>query len=225
MSDKLIEEQIAEINRKLDLILEDVLIQRQTREVVNDLIDDVAVIGKDVFKHTVSQLDDAGLEFDGDALRDLGFRLLRNIENIGMVLDILESATDLAKDVTPIIKQVGLDGIKKFHELEQKGYFEVMNQLASTFDTVISKYTKEDLQRLSESLVMVIDTLVNIADPKILNNINHVVVALKQINPEDVEEYSVWHLMRQLNKPEVKRSIGFVMTFLQNISKSEIQTK
>jgi uncharacterized protein YjgD (DUF1641 family) len=224
MSDKLLEEQIREINRKLDLILEDAIIQRQTREAVNDLIDDVAVIGKDVFKHTVTQLDDAGLELDGEALRDLGFKLLKNINNIGMVLEILESAADLAKDVTPIIKQVGLDGIKKFHELEQKGYFEVMNQLAKTFEKVISKYSKEELQRLPENMGLVVDTIVSFADPKILNNLNHAISALKQINPEDVEEYSVWRLMRQLNKTEVKKSIGFVMTFLQNIS-SEIKTK
>lgn len=225
MSDKLLEEQIREINRKLDLILDDASIQRQTREAVNDLIDDVAVIGKDVFKHTVTQLDDAGIELDGEALRDLGFRLIRNINNMGMVLEILESFTDLAKDVTPIIKQIGLDGVQKFQEFEQKGYFEFLNQLAKTFDTVISRYSKEDLQRLSENIVPAIDTLINITDPKLLNKINSATTALKEINPEDVEEYSVWRLMRQFNKPEIRKSIGFVMAFLKNISKTEIKTK
>jgi uncharacterized protein YjgD (DUF1641 family) len=225
MSDKLIEEQIREINRKLDLILDDASIQRQNREAVNDLIDDVSVISKDVFKYTVEQLDDAGIELDGEALRDLVLRLIRNITNMGMVLEMLESLTDLAKDVTPIIKQVGLDGVQKFQEFEQKGYFELLSQLAKTFDTIISRYSKEDLKRLSENLVPVIDTLVNIADPKLLNKINAATTALKDINPEDVEEYSVWRLMRQLNKPEVRKSIGFVMAFLQNISKTETNTK
>jgi uncharacterized protein YjgD (DUF1641 family) len=224
MSDKLIEEQIREINRKLDLLLDDVSIQRQNREAVNDLIDDVSVIGKDVFKNMVVQLDDAGIELDGEALRDLGFRLVRNINNMGMVLEVLESFTDLAKDVTPIIKQIGLDGVQKFNELEQKGYFEVLNQLGKTIDTVISRYDKEDIQRLSENLIPVIDTLVSIADPKLLNKINSATRALKAINPEDIEEYSVWKLIRQLNKPEVRKSIGFIMAFLKNISKTEIKS-
>jgi len=224
MSDKLIEEQIREINRKLDLLLEDVSIQRQNREAVNDLIDDVSVIGKDVFKNMVVQLDDAGIELDGEALRDIGFRLVRNINNMGMVLEVLESFTDLAKDVTPIIKQIGLDGVQKFNELEQKGYFEVINQVSKTIDTVISRYDKEDLQRLSENLIPVIDTLVNIADPKLLNKINSATKALKAINPEDIEEYSVWKLIKQLNKPEVRKSIGFIMAFLKNISKTEIKS-
>lgn len=225
MSDKLLEEQIREVNRKLDLILEDASTQRQHREALDDLIDDVSVISKDVFKQTVIQLDDAGIELDGEAVRDLGLRLLRNINNMGMVLEFLESFSDLAKDVTPVIKQIGLDGVQKFHEFEQKGYFEVLNQLVKTFDTIISRYSKEDLERLSENLIPVLDTLFSIADPKLLSKINSATIALKEIDPDNIEEVSVWRLMRQLNKPEIRKSIGFVMAFLQNLSKSDIKIK
>jgi uncharacterized protein YjgD (DUF1641 family) len=225
MSDKLIQEQIKEINRKLDLILDETSVQRQNREAVNDLVDDVAVIGKDAFKQMVTQLDDAGIELDSEALRCLILRLIRNIRSMGMVLEILESFTDLAKDITPIVKQIGLDGVQKFHELEQKGYFEILNQLGKTMDTVLSRYSKEDLQRLSDNLIPVADTLVKIADPNLLNKINAASTALKDINPEDIEEYSVWRLIRQMNKPEVRKSFGFIMAFLQNISKTERNTK
>jgi uncharacterized protein YjgD (DUF1641 family) len=225
MSDKLIQEQIREINRKLDLIIEETSVQRQNREAVNDFVDDAAIIGKDAFKQMVTQLDDAGIELDSEALRCLILRLVRNIRSMGMVLEILESFTDLAKDLTPIVKQIGLDGVQKFNELEQKGYFEILNQLGKTMDTLLSRYSKEDLQKLSVSLIPVADTLVNIADPNLLNKINAATKALKDINPEDIEEYSVWRLIRQMNNPEVRKSIGFIMAFLQNISKTERNTK
>jgi len=221
MADKLLQEQITEINRKLDLILDENAIQRQNREAVNDLIDDVAVIGKDMFNQAVIQLDDAGIELDSEALRCLILRLIRNIRSLGMVMETLESFTDLAKDVTPIIKQIGLDGVQKFHELEKKGYFELLNQLGKTFDRILSKYNIEEIQKLSDNLVPVIDTLTAIADPKLLNKINAAVLALKNINPDEIEEYSVWRMMRQLNKPEVRRSLGFMMAFINNISKTE----
>ena len=50
MVDKAIQEQINEINRKLDLLIDEASIQRQSRETINDLVDDVAVIGKDCFQ-------------------------------------------------------------------------------------------------------------------------------------------------------------------------------
>jgi uncharacterized protein YjgD (DUF1641 family) len=136
-----------------------------------------------------------------------------------MVLETLESITDLAGDLTPIIKQIGLDGVQKFHELEQKGYVEIVNQVGNSIDIILSRYTIEEIKNLSDNLVRVIDTLMAIGNPGVLNKINTAVVALKDINSEDIEEYSVWRLMRQFNKPEVRKSFGFIMAFLQNISK------
>jgi len=218
MSDKLIQEQINEINRKLDLLIDELTIQRQNREAVNDLIDDVAVIGKDVFKNMVTQLDDAGIELDGEALGSLVMKLIRNIGSMGMVLETLESLNDLTKDMTPIVKQVGLDGIKKFNELEQKGYFEVIKQLGITIDTVMSRYSREDLRKLSDNLIPVTDTLMIIADPRVLEKINSITSTLRDINTQEIEEYSVWRMIREMRKPEVKKSIGFIMAFLSIIN-------
>lgn len=219
MTDKSVQLQIDEINRKLDLILDDISVQRQSREAVNDLVDDLAVIGKDAFKNMVTELDNAGIELDSEALRCLIFRLVRNISSLGMVLETIESITDLLKDLSPIIKQIGLDGVQKFHEIEQKGYIEVASQIGKTMDSILSRYSIEEIKNLSDNLVRVVDTLTAISDPGVLNKIDSAVVALKDINSEDIEEYSVWRLMRQLNKPEVRKSFGFIMAFLQNISK------
>lgn len=221
MSDKYILEQIAEINRKLDTIIDEASIQRQNREAINDLVDDMAIIGKDAFGQMVTQLDNAGIELDGEALRCLILRLVRNIRSMGMVIETLESFTDLAKDLTPIIKQVGLDSIQKFHEFEQKGYFELLNQVGKTLDKVISRYNIEDIQKLSENLIPVTDTLINIADRRILDKINIVTNAIKDLDPDKIEEYSVWRLIREINKPEVKKSLGFIMAFLKKISDTQ----
>jgi uncharacterized protein YjgD (DUF1641 family) len=221
MSDKLIQEQIKEINSKLDLILEETSIQRQNREAMNDLADDVAVIGKDAFKELVIHLDNAGIELDSEALTCLILKLIRNIRSFGMIMELIESFTDLTKDVTPIIKQIGLDGVQKFNEFEQKGYFEVLHQIGITLDRILSRYTLSDIQKMADNLVPVVDTLVIISDPKLLGKINIAVTALREINPEDIKEYSIFQMMRQLNKPEVRKSMGFIMAFLQNISKTE----
>ena len=218
MSDKLIHEQINDINRKLDLLIDEVTIQRQNRESVNDLIDDIAVIGKDVFKNMVTQLDDAGLELDGEALRSLVMKLIRNVGSMGMVMETLESLNDLTKDITPIVKQIGLDGINKFYELEQKGYFDVINQLGVTIDTVMSRYSREDLRKLSDNLIAVTDTLLIIADPRVLEKINSITTTLRDIKTDEIEEYSVWRMIREMRKPEVKKSIGFIMAFLSIIN-------
>lgn len=220
MSEKSIQEQINEINRKLDIILEESAIQRQNREAVNDLVDDVAVIGKDAFRHLVTDLDNAGIELDGDDLRRLILSLIRNLGNLGAMLETIESLNDLISDVTPIVKQMGLDGIKKFHELEQKGYFEILNQLGITIDTVVSRYSADQLKQLSANLIPVADTLIAVADRDVLERISAITNAWKEIKPEEIEEYSIWRMMRELNKPEVRKSFGFIMAFLAKINET-----
>ena len=56
MADQNIQAQIDAINAKLDLILEEVLAQREMRESVLDLADDVSIIGKDIFKNHITRL-------------------------------------------------------------------------------------------------------------------------------------------------------------------------
>jgi uncharacterized protein YjgD (DUF1641 family) len=125
---------------------------------------------------------------------------------------------DLLKDVTPIVKQIGLDGVKMFQEFEQKGYFEILKQLGLAFDTLASRYSKEELGNLSENLVAVFDTLSIVANRKVLEKIDAIFSTLRDIKTEEVEEYSVWRMMRDIRKPEVKKSIGFMFAFLAIIN-------
>ena len=89
--------QINEINRKLDLVLEHVEQQRLKREVVEDLVEDLSIIGKDAFQNTVVALDKAGVELDSDALASLGIKLIRNVGTFNEMMEMLESANDFMK--------------------------------------------------------------------------------------------------------------------------------
>jgi uncharacterized protein YjgD (DUF1641 family) len=137
---------------------------------------------------------------------------------MGMVLETIESLNDLMNDLTPIIKQVGLDSIRKFHDLEQKGYFDILSQLGETSDRIISKYSREDIMKLSDNLIPVADTLFILADKNFLEKLNAISTALRDIRTDEIEEYSVWRIMRELNKPQVKKSLGFIMAFLTRIN-------
>ena len=63
--------QINEVNQKLDLVLEELIVQKQKRQALEDLITDFNIIGNDLFKATVDELDHAGIELDSDQLKNL----------------------------------------------------------------------------------------------------------------------------------------------------------
>lgn len=219
MNNQEIQTQFNEINKKLDLVLEEVYSQKQSRQTMEDLVTDVSLIGTDVFKATVTELDNAGIEVDGEAIKQLVFKFIRNIGTINELFEMLESATDLMKDVTPIIHQVGLDGINKMNELEQKGYFDFIIELGRIADTVVTHFSVEDLKLLSENIVTIMETVKSLTQPDMLRALNNGITVYKNLDTENIPEYSMWKALRELNSPEMKKGLGFMITFLKNIAK------
>jgi len=214
-----IQEQINEINRKLDIVLEEVLAQKETRHSIEDLTSDLTIVGNDIFKSTVTELDNAGIEIDGEAVKQLMLKLVRNVDTLNEMFEMLESLSDLIKDVSPILHQMGLDGIHMMNELEQKGYFEFVKEGVKIVDNIVSHFTAEDVKLLADNVVTILETVKNLTQPEMLKAINSGLIVYKSIEFKEVEEYSIWKAARAMNSKEMKKGIGFMITFLQNITK------
>ena len=173
MSDNNIQEQISELNRKMDLVLESIEQQKRNREEFDDLVSDLSIVAKDAFHQTVVMLDKSQVDFDHSGIPMLLVRLLQNIDTFYEMLEMLESARDFMKDISPVLHQVGLDAVNKMNEFEQKGYFEIVKNL--TQPDVI-----EALGRASKALAEIK------MDEKLDNK--SLFGLLKQVNSPDVRK-------------------------------------
>lgn len=215
-----IQEQINDINRKLDIVLEEVMAQKQTRQSVEDLTSDLAIVGQDMFASTVTELENAGVEVDGEAVKALILKLIRNVDTLSELFEMLESGKDFLKDVSPIVQQVGLDGMHLMNELEQKGYFDFLRESGRVIDNIVTHFSAEDISLLADNIVTIMETVKSLTQPDMLKAINSALVVYKSIDIDNVEEYSMFKAFREMNSKEMKKGIGFMITFLKNISKA-----
>ncbi|MBS3776694.1 MAG: DUF1641 domain-containing protein [Bacteroidales bacterium] len=213
--------QINDINRKLDLVLHHVDQQRLKRESVEDLLDDMSIVGKDAFQSTVSELDKRDIELNVDDLKCLSLRFLRNIDNFSQMLSTFESVMDFVKDAEPIANEVGVDVIHKLHDLEQKGYFDFIREIIRSFDTIVTNYSREDLRQLADNIPVIMETMKNLTDPEMLKALNNAVNTYKEMDTDQVKEYSLWKTFKEMRSPEMKRNMGFMMMFLKNLSQKQ----
>ncbi len=220
MADKDIQIQIDQLNDKVDVILDYVNQQRLKSEAVEDLISDVSIIGKDVYDSVVTELETQAVEIDLEELRILGIKFIKNIKNFSNALSLFESANDLAKDAVPIANEIIIDFAKKLHEFEQKGYFEFFRESGKILDNVVTHFTLEDVKLLADNIVAIMETVKNLTQPGLMNMLNKTVNVYDRIESDTVPEYSIWKLFRELQKPEMKRSIGFLVTLLKDMSKA-----
>lgn len=226
MTNQNLELQLQAIDRKLDLISEELAVVRRQRDELNELKQDLTIIAKDVFSSAIVELEDiAPFVQTGDFLH-LIKKILQNTRNITMVMTKFESALDFFEDAKPISKELFNDTLEKLDELDQKGYFQFIKELMNVADRVVEHFSEEDVKMLGDNIITILETIKSLTQPDMLTALNNAVSIYQSLDPKEAPQYSIWKVMRELNTPEMKKGIGFVITFLKKITEEqEIKNK
>jgi len=226
MVDKYLELQLQTIDKKLDLISEELAVVRRQREELNELKQDLTIITKDLFSTAVDEFEDiAPFVQTGDFLHLLK-KILQNTRNITNVMTQFESGLDFFADVKPISKDLFNNTLEKLNGLDQKGYFQFIKELMNVADRVVEHFSEEDVKLLGDNIIIILETVKELTQPEMLTAINNAVGIYQNLDPTDTPQYSIWKVMRELNTPEMKKGIGFVITFLKKITaEQEIKNK
>ena len=219
MEDKNIQSQIDALDKKLDLILGYVHQQRLNSTMVEDLVSDLSIIGKDAYDSTVEELDKRQVQLEPSELTDLAISFLRNIGNIKKVMDMLEMAMDLGKEVGPIANEVIIDFTKEMNTFEQKGYFAFFKEIGPIMDNIVSGFSPKDLRELADSIVSILSIIKEMTQPEVLGTMQNAIKAFNSMETETVPSYSIWRVMKEMNSPEMKKALGYGITFMKNVSK------
>ncbi len=213
--------QLHSIDKKLDLISEELAVVRRQREELNELKQDLTVITKDVFNTAIVELEDiAPFVQTGDFLHLLK-KILRNTRNITNVITQFESALDFFEDAKPISKELFNTTLEKLDEFDQKGYFQFIKELMNVTDRVVEHFSKEDVKMLGDNIITILETIKGLTQPDMLTALNNAVSIYQNLDPKDAPQYSIWKVMRELNTQEMKKGIGFVITFLKKITEEK----
>jgi len=211
--------QIDALDKKMDMILGYVQQQNLQAKMIEDLVSDLSIIGKDAYDSTVTELDKRQVELDPSELTGLAVSFLRNVGNIKTVMDTLEMAVDLGKEVGPIANEVIIDFTKQMNSLEQKGYFDFVREIGPIVDNIVQGFSPQDLKELANNIVSILTIIKEMTQPEVLNTVQNAMKAFNSMETESVPSYSVWKLMKEMNSPEMKKALGYGITFMKNVSK------
>ncbi len=218
MEEKTMQAQINSMNDKLNIILEEIELQRRHRREMEDLKDDLTRVAKDLYLTTVTELEEVHDHMETGDMVFLAKKLLRNIRTISKGIEQLESIKDFIEDFAPISRETILDMMQKLDEYDRKGYFEFMRQIGNGLDNVVTSFTVEDAKNLGENLVTILNTVKNLTQPDMLNSVNNAVLVYKNLDFEVKGKVSLFSLLKELNSPEMKRGLAVAVGFLKNLA-------
>jgi hypothetical protein len=193
MENQELQQQIDILNQKLDLLLGYVEDQRRRSMVVEDLVDDVSRVGTEIFKSTIDQFEHQSVTFDGEAFQSMLFKLIKSIPTFNKMLDMLESANDLIKDASPIVMEVFIDITHQFQILEENGTIDALKKIGN-----------------------------DMANPQFAQNLALFTHAIASVKPDEtLDKKSLFGLMKEMNKPEVRQSLGFILRIAKAINQKQ----
>lgn len=215
-----LQQQIDELNRKMDLVLELLAKQQERSEVVEDLVEDVNIVVKDAFQTAVDELTVQNIKIDGEDVRYLVFKLLRNVKTFGELMDMLESLMDFLHDIGPVVHDAGIAVTKTLDNLDRKGYFDYFRQLGLLAAELKENITEDDIVRLRESMPAIGQIIRSLTQPGVMNALAEASQTLAGMQmDEKIDSKSLLGLARQLNKPEVRRTLSFTLRVLAELGK------
>jgi len=224
-SNSSIKEQIDEINLKLNIILEEIELQRQHRRMMEDLKDDIYRVGKDLYETAIVELEEIHDQLQTGDIFHLVKKLLRNVNNISKTFDQLESIRDFIRDISPLVRESTLDLMRNLDEFDRRGYFQFAKELKKIIDNIVTSYSSEDVKNLGDNIVTILNTVKNLTQPDMLQAINNAIAVYKNIDIKVDEKVSLFNLLKELNSPEVKRGLAVGIKFLKNLASLEEQKK
>jgi uncharacterized protein YjgD (DUF1641 family) len=212
-----LQEQIDALNRKLDFIVEELEYQKRHRLEMQDLKEDLTIVAKDLYQTAVVELEEVSDHVrPGDTVFLLK-KLLRNVNNLSAAFDQLESARDFIADLTPITKEVYSSALVLMEDLDRKGYFELARKGKCLADSAVPTLVEQDIEELCENIPRLIRWMKAVTQPGTLQSLETMVVALERGEASAREDWSLFRLLREMNKPETRKGMAAMLEFIKGL--------
>ena len=227
-------DQLTEINRKLDLLAQSMMVMgqqvnylmeqadngRRRQQEWDDLMADATPIIKEMYGVAEAQLDEMQQFVQLEDLLFLAKRLARNTRNFNQLLDTLESAQDFFQDVAPLTTEMMTQATTTLETLERKGYFGFARQGAYVLDRVVTSFSEEDVKQLGDNVVLILNTVKSLTQPEMMNLVGSLTQGFQEAEAHAAElDTSMFGLLKQMRDPEVRRGLAVTLATLKQVAR------
>lgn len=212
---------LQELTQKIDFLTNQVAYlteqaqaAERARQEGAELMDIALPIAKDAMRLASDELEDVQDYVQIADLVRLLKKLVRHGPQFEMLLDQVDAVTDLIDVIGPIPRQ-GLDkATELLAEMETKGYFAFSRSGLRMLDTIVTSFTEEDVDRLGENVVLILNTVKDLTQPELMSFVRNTIAAAEGEVAKPVNT-SLLAILGQINDPSVRRGLALTLRVLK----------
>lgn len=213
MGTMLAEDRIAELDRKLDFIVDELARLRRLRSSAEDLAADLSLIGKNAMRDAVEAFGTADLR--PREMVGLLKSILANAHLFENAIQQLQSASDFVHDAQPILR----DGMRRVvqvnQSLQDKGYFKAAAAGVRVGDALVRAHSAEDWMQVEASVPQLIGLLREFTKPEVLKALEAIIHGFGRVQATMDVNKSTLQLVRDLNSRDARRGLAILVEFLK----------
>ena len=217
------EDRFAELDRKLDFIVEELASLRRFRNSAEDMAADLSLVGKNAMRDAVTAFGTADLR--PAEIVSLVKSLLVNAHLFEKAIQQLQSAADFVQDAQPILR----DGMRRVvavnQSLQEKGYFHAVSAGARVGDALIRSHSAEDWDQVEASVPQLVGFLRELTKPEVIVALEAIIHGFGRVQATMDVNKSVFAILRDLNSPDARRGVAILVEFLKVVGAHAVPTK
>jgi len=213
MTGAVTEDRIAELDRKLDFIVEEIAHLKRVRNSAEDLVADLTLVGKDAMGDAVEALGSAALR--PDEIVQMFKSVLIDARLLTDALQQLESAADFVQDAQPIVRDLFRRAIAGSQQLQRRGYFEAAAAGMRIGDALVQSHSQVDLKQVEASVPQLVGFLRELTRPEVLQALEAIIHGFGRVQATMNVDKSLFQLVRDMNSPDARRGIAILVEFLK----------
>ena len=211
-------EKVDALTAQLGVLTEYVEDQRRRQRELDDLKADLTPIAMEAYQVAVEQFSELEPYVQLEDLLYLVKRVARNTRNIEMVLDQVESLSDLVKDASPIVNDAVLMAVEQMDAMERRGYFRLAKEGQVVLDNIVDAFGPEDVRQLGDNVVTILTTVKQMTQPEIMGMMQNLAGSMRtaEAQPQEVST-SMWSLLKQFRDPQTRRGLAITLGMLRAV--------
>jgi uncharacterized protein YjgD (DUF1641 family) len=206
-------DRMAEIDRKLDFIVEEIANLKALRNSAEDLAADLSLVGKSAMRDAVEAFGTADL----GPREIVGFlkTVLANASLLGTTVEQLQSAADFIQDAQPILRDLMRKAIAGAEALRQNGYYDAAAAGLRVGRAMVRSHSTKDWEQVQASVPQLIGFIRELTKPEVLQALEAIIHGFGQVQATMNVDKSVLTIVRDLNSTEARRGIAILVEFLK----------
>lgn len=207
------EDRIAELDRKLDFLVEEIGHLKRVRNSAEDLVADLTLVGKSAMGDAVEALGSAALR--PREIVDLLKTALVNARLLETALQQLQSAADFVHDAQPIARDLFGKAVAGSQRLQQKGYFDAAAAGLRIGDALVCSHSADDWRQVETSVPQLVGFLRELTRPEVLEALEAIIHGFGRVQATMNVDKSFFAIARDLRSPEARRGFAILIEFLK----------